>query len=364
MTVPSFLHSLQDPVAPAPKAHAMPRVIPLLVIAGPTACGKTAAAVRVARSVGGEIVSADSMQIYRRLEIGVAKPTSAERASVRFHLVDFVEPEQPYTVADFVTDARRAICQVWGRGNLPILCGGTGLYIRALLRRYLFPPSDPPETGLAPAERTPVRRRLHAELQALGCEALHRRLAAVDPQAARQICPADSKRVLRALEVALVSGRPMSEQRRVDADPADQYNLEVLVIARPREALYAGIGQRVDRMMAAGWLDEVRALHAQGYSPALQCLQALGYRHLLEWLVAQQAGAVQATLADVVESIKRDTRRFAKRQLTWFRSESGARWLEWETEKQFEQVTGEMCRAASRLRQAVNSPMLEMGDLL
>ncbi|NSW57293.1 MAG: tRNA (adenosine(37)-N6)-dimethylallyltransferase MiaA [Armatimonadetes bacterium] len=317
----------------------MPPVIPLLVIAGPTASGKTEAAIRVARCVGGEIVSADSMQIYRGLDVGTAKPTSEERRAARFHLVDCVDLDQPYTVADFQRDARRAIREIYGRGNLPILCGGTGLYIRALLRHFDFPPAQ------AGGSRV-VRRRLEDELAQLGSEAMHARLASADPVAAAEISPSDSKRIVRALEVLEITGNAISEQRRVDATPEVHYNALYLVISRPREALYEGIDARVDRMLSHGWLDEVRAIDARGLQPALPSLQALGYRQMLAWL---NFPGPRESFAQVVASIKRETRRFAKRQLTWFRREEGAVWREWRTDAEFALVEAELCRLGAQL---------------
>ena len=323
----------------------MPKTIPLLVIAGPTASGKTEAAMRVARSVGGEIVSADSMQIYRQLDVGTAKPTLAQRRLVRFHLVDFVEPDRPYTVADFQRHAQSAVAETWGRGNLPILCGGTGLYIRALLQHFVFPTSQPPAQAIA-------RRSLERELEAAGSAVLHARLAAIDPTAAARIDPTDARRTIRALEVHQLTGQPISAQQRVDAHPPVKYNLRYFLLDPPRPQLYARIEARVDRMMAAGWLDEARAIRLRGYSPALQSLQAIGYRHLLQWIQEREARPASPPLATVVDCIKRDTRRFAKRQLTWFRRETQATWLTWSDQPGLDQSRRQLCRAAQQLCEA------------
>lgn len=317
----------------------MPPLIPLLVIAGPTACGKTEAAIRVARCVGGEIISADSMQIYRGLDVGTAKPTQAERQAARFHLVDCVDLDQPFTVADFQREASQVIREVHGRGNLPILCGGTGLYIRALLRHFDFPPA---ENG----DGTQVRRELEAELSNLGSQVMHRRLNAADPDAAARISPADSKRIIRALEVVRITGSAVSGQRRVDATPAVNYNAAYLVLSRPREALYQGIDARVDAMLRDGWLDEVRSIHARGFQPALPSLQALGYRQMLQWLHFPEP---RPNFSDAVETIKRETRRFSKRQMTWFRREEGAVWLGWETPDEFTLIAHRLCRLGAEL---------------
>lgn len=318
------------------------RIVPLLVIGGPTATRKTDLAVRVARAVGGEIISADSMQIYRDLDIGVAKPSAAQRAAVRFHLVDFVAPDEPYTVADFQRDARRAILEAFGRGALPVLCGGTGLYLRAVLEHFVFPAAEP-------ARRREVRRALEQELAEAGSEALHRRLEAIDPQSAARIAPGDARRITRALEVFALCGAPPSRLRRVDENPAVQYNRVYHVLSRPRPALYRDIEVRVDEMLAAGWLDEVAWLRAQGHGPALQSMQAIGYRHLLEWLMDEEGGGGRADLEQVIATIKRDTRRFAKRQLTWFRREAGAGLPEWSDEGDFEAISRRVIHDAQRL---------------
>lgn len=289
--------------------------LPLLVIAGPTASGKTAAAVEVAAQLPAEIISADSMQIYRDLDIGTAKPTAEERARAIFHLVDIVPPEANYTVADFQRDAEAAIAEVWGRGKLPILCGGTGLYVRAVLGGLSFPPGAEPET-------TALRERLTAEAEALGATALHARLRRLDPVTAARLPVGDTRRVIRALEVCEHTGRPFSEVARVDEERKLLYNASTFVLTCPRELLYERIERRVDEMMAAGWLAEVAGLRARGLGWQHQCLQAIGYRHLFALLEQGQ------DMTETVATIKRDTRRFAKRQLTWFRREPGS-FLEW-----------------------------------
>lgn len=300
-----------------------PTLPPLLVICGPTATGKTELAVRVAEAVGGEIVSADSMQVYRRMDAGTAKPTAEQRARVPFHLVDIIEPDQPYNVAIFQRQAREAIAQVHARRHLPILCGGSGLYVRAITRAFHFP-------GGLPPHENPVRGEFEAELEALGAAAMHARLALVDPDSAATISPADAKRIIRALEVQALTGRPFSELQRVDGLGHKQYNLTSFALTCPRPLLYQRTDARVDQMMSAGWLEEVRGLAAEGVDPRATAFQALGYRHLLQYL------RTGGELADVVALIKRDTRRFAKRQLTWLRREHDLRWLEWSDEREFE----------------------------
>jgi len=312
--------------------------IPLLVIGGPTATGKTEMALRVAEQLGGEIVSADSMQIYRRMDIGTAKPTAAERARAPIHLIDFVPPDAQYTVVDFCADAAPLIAEIHARGRLPILCGGTGLYLRALTEGFDFPP------GRRGGE---VRERLRAEADELGAEAMHRRLAGVDPAAAERIAPGDTRRIVRALEVHALTGEPMSaaqgRRQPVDAAGAPEYNCAQYVLTAPRQLLFERIERRVERMMAAGWLDEVRALMAQGVAAQAQSMQAIGYRHLLQHLNGER------DLDETVRLIKRDTRRYAKRQMTWLRGGDEYRWLAIGSERQRGACIGIIARAAQHL---------------
>ena len=304
--------------------------IPLLVIGGPTATGKTEAALRLAEQHGGEIVSADSMQIYRGFDAGTAKPTAAERARAPFHLVDVADPHRPYTVADFQDAARGAIADIHGRGKLPILCGGTGLYIRAVVRGLSFPPGGTPATQ-------EIRRRLEAEAAAEGLAVLHGRLRQVDPETAARVGAADRKRIIRALEVYEHTGQPLAQLARVDDAAEVDYNAATFALTSPRAVLYARIEARVEAMLAAGWVDEVARLAADGLTTAHQAMQAIGYRHLLAYL------AEGGDWAQVVADIKRDTRRYAKRQLTWFRREP-ATWLEWSGPAEFDAVVRTMAQ--------------------
>ncbi|MFW6156140.1 MAG: tRNA (adenosine(37)-N6)-dimethylallyltransferase MiaA, partial [Armatimonadota bacterium] len=225
--------------------------IPVLVIAGPTAAGKTEVSLRVAERVGGEIISADSMQIYEQMEIGTAKPTTEERERAPIHLIDFVPPDGEYTVAEFKQDADRLIPEIRERGHLPIVAGGTGLYLRALTEGFDFPP---------PPEDPEVREALWGEIDEVGAEKMHRRLAQVDPASARRIDSGDARRIVRALEVYELTGRPFSTQRDVDADAARNYNCAKYVLTPPRKLLFDRIERRVDVMMEAGWVDEVCSL--------------------------------------------------------------------------------------------------------
>lgn len=295
---------------------ARPRAIALM---GPTASGKSAYAIALAGRLGGEIVSVDSALVYRGLDIGAAKPTRAEQALAPHHLVDLREPWQPYSAAEFATDARAAIDGIVARGRLPILAGGTGLYFRALLEGL----SDMPQADEA------LRAAITAEAQVRGWAALHAELARVDPAAAARIHATDAQRIQRALEVYRLSGRPISAWQRDAAGPRLPLNVLKLVLAPPRrDDLHARIEARFDAMLAAGFLDEVRALRAlpelRAHPRALDlpALRAVGYRQAWEHL----DGA--STPAEFRARAIAATRQLAKRQFTWLRGELDARWFD------------------------------------
>ena len=292
--------------------HSGDRRPPVIILVGPTAVGKSRAALALAELVGGEIVAADSMQVYRGLDIGTAKPGADEQRRVPHHLLDLVDPDQRFTAADYGRLARAAVAGIRRRGHVPIVVGGTGLYVRVFLRG-LFE---------GPGEDVSLREELRHDAATWGVPALHRRLHALDPQAAAAIHPNDLFRIVRALEVAIITGRPPSDlkaEARRDHEPVAEpvlwFGLE-----RDRRELYQRIEKRVEEMMARGFLDEVRTLLDRGYSPALKPLRAIGYRHMIEHLKGR------TSLDDAIGCLKRDTRRYAKRQLTWFRHEVGVEW--------------------------------------
>lgn len=283
---------------------------PLLALVGPTASGKTALAIALAEALGGEIVGADSRQIYRGLDIGTAKPSPAERARVPHHLLDMIAPDEPYTLADYQRDALAAIAAIQARGRLPLLVGGTGLYVRAVVDGLAIP-AVPPD---------------HARRQALetlaatdGPERLHARLAEVDPAAAARIPASNVRRVIRALEVTAATGRPFSAQQRAGPVP---FRPILLGLNTDRERLYAWADARADAMIAAGFVDEVRGLLAAGYAPDLPALSSLGYRPI------GQALRGEMTLAAAVQRLKFDTHRFIRKQIIWFRPDARIRWLD------------------------------------
>jgi tRNA dimethylallyltransferase len=280
---------------------------PVLALVGPTAAGKTALALELAPRLGAEIVSADAMLVYRGMDIGTAKPTAAERARVPHHLVDVVDPAEEFSVARFQPMARAAIDDVLARGRVPLLVGGSGLYFHAVVDEFTFPPTDPA-----------LRRRLEAAAAAEGLPALYRRLAARDPAAAARIQPANLRRIVRALEVIELTGRPFSSFRAAMDEPLSRYLLAVIGLDPGGERLRARVAERVAAMAEAGLLDEVRRLGARPLSRTAR--QALGYKELLDAL--ECGGSVADALAEVVTR----TRAYARRQLAWFRRDGRIRW--------------------------------------
>jgi tRNA dimethylallyltransferase len=285
-----------------------PVVARVVAILGPTASGKSALGLALAQQLAGEILCCDSMQVYRGLDVGTAKPSAAEQALVPHHLLDLVSPTEPFHAARWAALASQAIAEVTGRGHLPIIVGGTGLYYRALVRGlFQAPPSDPA-----------IRARHEAEAAAGGVPALHARLETIDPAAAARILPNDLLRISRALEVHEQTGVPLSElHRQAATQPAPPLEVFAVVLDPPLSALRARIEARVDDMMAQGFLDEVRRLHAQGFAAA-RALAGLGYRQLGLHL----AGG--SSLPDAVAETKRATVAYARRQRTWFRKEHAA----------------------------------------
>lgn len=273
---------------------------PLVVIVGPTGVGKTAAAVWLARTLGGEIVSADSRQVYRYMDIGTAKPTPEERAQAPHHLIDVVDPDQTLSLGEYQAMAYTAIADIARRGRVPFLVGGTGQWVRAVVEGWTVP-----RVGPDPA----LRERLLERAEREGGTALYAELRAVDPEAAARIDPRNVRRVVRALEVYERTGQPISAQQRRVPPP---YDVLWIGLTMPRPDLYARADARIERMIAAGWVDEVRSLVARGYSLDLPALSALGYREMGTYLKGELA------LADAIALIKRHTRRFIRHQYAWF----------------------------------------------
>ena len=285
---------------------------PILILAGPTAVGKTDASILLAQELGAEIVSADSMQIYRHMDIGSAKPTPEQRRLVYHHLIDVADPDQPYSVGDYMRDARSVLDGILAAGGVPIVVGGTGLYIRALMRGLFHgPPAD-----------LELRERLLQREGEGAAGTLYSDLVKVDPEAAVKIHPNDLRRTVRALEVYYLRDKKLSEFQQEHAFQDKPYAFRLLFLVRSKTELYPRIEQRVDQMLAHGLEAEVKGLKERGYSPELPSMQGLGYKHFMSCL----QGAI--TREDAVALLKRDTRRFAKRQFTWFRREPDAIWVD------------------------------------
>jgi tRNA dimethylallyltransferase len=283
----------------------------IAVICGPTGSGKTGLAIELARRLNGEIVGADSMQIYRHMDIGTAKPTPAEQSLAPHHMIDIVDPDEDFDAAMYARRAGRAIGHIIRNGRLPLVVGGTGFYIKALVYGlFTEGPSDPV-----------VRRRLKQALQEKGSAALHAQLARIDSRAAARIHPNDAYRVVRALEVFETTGEPLSQFQQHHRFRDKRFNALIIGINWPRSALYDRIDRRVDAMMDLGFLGEVRQLLDRGYGGHLKSMQSLGYRHLVEVVQGRHQ------LDDAVSLIKRDHRRYAKRQLTWFRADPAVTWM-------------------------------------
>lgn len=283
----------------------------LTVIAGPTASGKTALAVELARQRGGEIVSADSQQVYRYFDIGTAKPSAEELAAVPHHLISVVEPLEPFSAAEYQRRADDAIADITARGRPVFVVGGTGMYLRILLHGLVEAPGADPE----------LRAELEALAAAEGREAVHRKLAEVDPETAAKLPPRDLVRTIRALEIHKQTGKTASEFRKEHAFAADRYPFRMYVLSPPREEMYRGIDARTAAMFQRGLVDEVRELIARGYAEAAP-MRSVGY--------VQAKAVVDGTLSleEAIEQAAQETRRYAKRQLTWFRKEAGAVFIE------------------------------------
>lgn len=274
---------------------------PLIAITGPTASGKSTLALQLAEQFGAEIVTADSRQVYKLMDIGTEKPSVEEQARVPHHMIDLVYPDEPYTLALYQRQAYATIDDVLARGKLPILAGGTPLYVNAVLEGWTIPEVEPDMQ---------LRARLEAEAAAIGSEQLHRRLAELDPPAAVKILPSNTRRIVRALEVLERTGKPISSQQDKVPPP---YRILTIVLQCDRPELYRRIDLRVDRQVERGLVDEVAGLHARGYRFDLPSMSGIGYRQIGEYLLGK------ATLEQAIQRIKWDTHSFSRHQGNWFR---------------------------------------------
>lgn len=288
----------------------------VVIISGPTASGKTGLSIEIAKRFNGEIVSADSMQIYKSMDIATAKPTKDETAEIRHHLIDFVEANENFSVAKYKQLALSAIDNILSRGKLPIVCGGTGLYIDTLMNNTVF--LDYEDSG--------IRERLEKRKESDGVEGLYEELKKVDPDTACRLHLNDSKRIIRALEVYYLTGKTISEQNSLSHKEESPYNFLLFVLsAHNREILYKRINDRVDKMLDMGLVEEAGSFFASDISKTAK--QAIGYKELKPYLDGE------ISLETAVEKLKMETRRYAKRQLTWFRNKKNVNWLYIDDEK-------------------------------
>lgn len=282
----------------------------LLTIVGPTAVGKTALSLPLAKQLDGEIISGDSMQVYRGMDIGTAKALPSEQKAVPHHLIDIVDPDYPFSVADFQERARQAIDDIANRGKLPMLVGGTGLYVQSVTHGYRFSEADADES---------VRTKWRQYAEAQGKTALHEALRRADPESAARLHPNDVRRIIRALEIVERTGKTMTDYHR-EQQQQSPYDVIWIGLTMERETLYERINQRVDMMLQEGIVDEVLTLKQKGYTLNLVSMQGLGYKEIMMYLEGKWS------LEEAVEMIKQNTRRFAKRQLSWFRRIEAIQW--------------------------------------
>lgn len=287
-------------------------LINIIVVCGPTGIGKTSFAIKLAQKYNGEIISADSMQIYRQMNIGTAKPTPEEKTSVHHHMVDIVDPDQAFDAVMFYQMADRQIEKIVEKKRVPFVVGGTGFYIKALLH------------GLFSSEKPDLKFRedLKAKENHKGTGFLHEELGKLDPEAAKKIHPNDSYRIVRALETIKTTGKTLSQYHQDHGFSETRYNALKIGLHMERKALYDRINRRVDVMIQEGLLEEVKLLLRNGYTEGLKSMQSLGYRHMLDFLHGR------VTWEEAVRTMKRDTRRYAKRQLTWFKADKEVLWVE------------------------------------
>ncbi len=289
---------------------------PLIILTGPTSVGKTALSIALAKEVDGEIISADSMQVYKHMDIGTAKITPSQMQGVPHYLIDELEPDEEFNVVRFQQLTKQYMQQIYDKNKIPILVGGTGFYIQAVLYDIDFTENE---------TDTSYREELENVLAQEGAVYLHKRLEEVDPDSAKAIHPNNSKRVIRALEYAKLTGDKISEHNEEQRKKESPYNFCYFVLNKDRGKLYETINHRVDLMLEEGLLDEVTSLHVKGYDRDLVSMQGLGYKEILAYL------AGECTLEEAITLLKRDTRHFAKRQLTWFKREKEVIWVDKDT---------------------------------
>jgi len=310
---------------------------PLIILTGPTAVGKTDASIGLAKAINGEIVSADSMQVYKYMDIGSAKITPDEMCGVKHYLIDELEPDEEFHVVKFQQMAKKALNEIYSKGKIPIIVGGTGFYIQALLYDIDFTENE---------EDRSYRKELEQLASEKGAEYLHQMLQEVDPASAKIIHANNVKRVIRALEFYRLTGNKISEHNEQEHAKDSPYNFCYFVLNDDRERLYNRINQRIDKMICNGLLDEVQRLKEMGYTRDMVSMQGLGYKEILDYLNGE------CTLEEAIYILKRDTRHFAKRQLTWFRRERDVIWVDKSQYNYDEQRILEVMLA--RIRERIN----------
>ena len=285
---------------------------PLIILTGPTAVGKTALSIKLAKAVNGEIISADSMQVYKYMDIGTAKIEKDEMQGVKHYLINVLSPEEEFNIVKFQILAKEAMEEIYAKGKIPIIVGGTGFYIQSLVYDIDFKENDGDKT---------IRESLEAEADLIGPDAMHEKLKQIDPKAAEEIHPNNIKKVIRALEFFEQTGQPISLHNEEERKKESPYNFSYFVLNQSRDILYKRINQRIDKMVEMGLLKEVEFLKEKGYDKSLVSMQGLGYKEILDCLDGSM------TLEEAIYILKRDTRHFAKRQVTWFKREKEVIWL-------------------------------------
>ncbi len=285
----------------------------LIVLTGPTAVGKTALSIKLAERIGGEIISADSMQVYKYMDIGSAKIKKEEMNDITHHLIDVLDPDEEFNVVRFQQMGKEAMKDIDQRGHIPVIAGGTGFYIQSILYDIDFSAEE---------NNGELRTKLEKDAELYGVEAVHKRLEEVDPASAKAIHPNNVKRVIRAFEFYELNGYPISEHNEKEQGRNSPYDFNYFVLTDKRECLYERIDERVDEMLSVGLVDEVQRLKDMGYHRKMVSMQGLGYKEILDYLDGK------CTLDEAIYLIKRDTRHFAKRQLTWFRRERDVTWID------------------------------------
>ena len=286
---------------------------PLVIIAGPTACGKTDISIKLAKELNGEIISADSMQVYKYMDIGTAKATAEEMQGVRHYLIDELYPDEEFNVMIFQQKAKKYLDEIYSQGKLPIIAGGTGFYINALVNDNNF---------METCDDISLREELYRAAEEKGAEYNYAKLKAVDPEYAETVHPNNIKRVARALEFYYLTGKKLSTHNAEEKERKSPYNTSFIVLNMDRERLYERIDRRVDIMMENGLVDEVKKLLGMGYSPDLVSMQGLGYKEIVPYIQGE------ITLDEAVYELKKRTRHFAKRQLTWFKRQNDGFWVD------------------------------------